>query len=255
MGCGFKAAAGGGSGLSFSVKAYAAEEELLAAAPRENTIGVVTDTAVPKWGFSAAEPEAPAEGEVCFLVGTESGAAFNALKKNTLTVYPVSCKQYISGAWAGKVAYIYKGGAWVQFSSEWNGELFVQGNTYDAVTGGWKTNLCTVGTSIENTSFKRGIVYACTKNKIDITDFNTLYLTGYCYGENSAGGDGFRFGLTNSLGPANTEDFVLRGRVDGEANGVGLDISKQTGSYYIAAMADWTYYNEGTFRIDKFWME
>ena len=48
MGYGFKASAGGGSHLNFSVKTYASEEALLAAAPKENTIGVVTDTAMPK---------------------------------------------------------------------------------------------------------------------------------------------------------------------------------------------------------------
>ena len=76
MGYGFKAAAGGGSNLNFSVKTYATEETLLADAPKENTIGVVTYTAVPKWGFYAAKPETPAEGELCFPIGTESSYAF-----------------------------------------------------------------------------------------------------------------------------------------------------------------------------------
>lgn len=106
---------GGGGGLNFEVKAYAAAADLPYTA-KENTIAVITDAAIAGWIFSAAEPEGPVAGMVWFEVGTESEVAFNLLKKNAVYVYPMSCKQYVGGAWTNVEAYVYKG-EWVQFSS------------------------------------------------------------------------------------------------------------------------------------------
>ena len=56
------------------------------------------------------------EGAVWIQTGQTDGLSFNALKKNGLYVYPVSCRQYVSGAWENVEAYVYKS-EWVQFSS------------------------------------------------------------------------------------------------------------------------------------------
>ena len=177
---------GGGNNLNFSVKVYTTEEALLADAPKENTIGVVTDTAVPKWGFYAAAPGAPAEGEIFFTVATESAGSFNALKKNALTVYPALCQQYISATWARKTAYIYKDGVWVQFSSDWGGTLYDSGDEYVDITGGWESykhtsNVSGAGTVTKGDTY---IKLSCTNasvavspvNKIDFTDYSELHV-------------------------------------------------------------------------------
>ena len=49
---------GGGGGLNFSVKAYASESSLPASAS-ENTIAVITETAITMWVADVKEPESP----------------------------------------------------------------------------------------------------------------------------------------------------------------------------------------------------
>lgn len=109
MAKGFKHGAGGASPLNFKVVGGTSAP----ASPKENTIWVNTNTAIASWFFSATEPESPAEGMVWISTGKTSTAPFNALKKNNITVYPISAKQYVSGAWADKTAKIYQNGAWV----------------------------------------------------------------------------------------------------------------------------------------------
>lgn len=104
--------------------------------PKENTIWVDTDVEITGWDFSAAEPANPAEGMVWFSTGTASSVAFNALKENSVMVYPLSAKQYVSGAWVNVTAKSYLNGAWVDWFV-WNGQLYQSGNEFTNETGGW----------------------------------------------------------------------------------------------------------------------
>ena len=106
---------GGGSVLNFDVKDFRTEAELLASAGKENRIGVVTPVPMTNWIFSATQPAEPVEGVVCFSTGTSSTVEFNALKKNGIQVYPLSAKQYVSGAWANVTAMRYQNGKWVNW--------------------------------------------------------------------------------------------------------------------------------------------
>ena len=120
---------------NFEIVKYETEEELLADTPVENTIGIVTDTKIASWIFSATEPESPMEGMVWIQVDQRiSTVDFNVLKKNGIQVYPFLAKQYIGSAWAEKTAKSYQNGEWVIW---WKGELFANGNQYAHVTGGW----------------------------------------------------------------------------------------------------------------------
>ena len=109
MAKGLKHGAGGGASLNFKVVGGTAAP----ASPKENTIWVHTDTEITNWIFSATEPENPSEGMVWFATEKKSSAPFNALKKNNITVCPVSVNQYINGAWADKTAKAYQNSAWV----------------------------------------------------------------------------------------------------------------------------------------------
>ena len=259
MGYGFKAAAGGGSNLNFSVKTYVSEEALLAAAPKENTIGVVTDTAVPKWGFYAAAPEAPAEGEIFFTVATESAGSFNALKKNALTVYPTLCQQYISGEWARKIAYICKSGAWVQFSTLWNGELFEQGNVHADIIGGWAyTNISGSEVIMANTDTDTIIKCANTSGDgatrqfyslgaFDLTEWNTLTVVMDYYKT----GEAIKFGITTIKAAVN-ESGVWPIQIYPNATGTyNIDISTLSGSYYISSYSYGSKYRFSKIYVSK----
>ena len=121
---------GGGTSLNFEVVDGTTQPN----SPKENTIWVNSDTTISKWDFSLDEPTSPAEGMVWFCVSPSSAAPMNALtKSDSLMVYPMGCKQYISGAWVEKVAKTYQNGAWV----DWYRYLYNNGNTYEEITGGW----------------------------------------------------------------------------------------------------------------------
>lgn len=80
--------------------------------PKENTIWINTSTSVNSWVFSATQPSNPVNGMVWISTGSDSIVEFNALKENGLQVYPISAKQYVSGACVGKNAMTYQGGVW-----------------------------------------------------------------------------------------------------------------------------------------------
>lgn len=130
---------GGGGGLNFSVVGGAIQP----VNPKENTIWVNTETEISGWVFSATEPKSPVEGTVWISTGTSSTVEFNALKKNGIQVYPISAKQYISGAWSEKTAKSYQGGVWKEWitDGDWifNGIPFVElrksGFTYTSENG------------------------------------------------------------------------------------------------------------------------
>ena len=104
----FNMTGNGGSGLNFDVKAYTSVD-LLPESSRENTIGVVTDTAISGWVMQAEQPEG-VEGMAA------SDVAFFADRKQTVKLYPKAVKQYVGGAWSNKEAHVYQNSAWVQFS-------------------------------------------------------------------------------------------------------------------------------------------
>lgn len=93
-------------------------------------------------------------------------------------IYPISAKQYVSGAWVDKTAKSYQNGAWI----DWITYLYNKGNQYTALTGGW-----TSYGDYANITFNSDHIYltiksgyneqwgmAHTVNKIDITNINTL---------------------------------------------------------------------------------
>lgn len=120
---------GGGAGLNFKIVGNPQPSD-----PKENTIWVDTDEEITGWTFSANEPESPVGGNVWITVGASSSAQFNAVKKNSIMVYPVSAKQYIGGEWVTKTAKIYQNGGWV----DWAMYLYNKGAEYvDASGNGW----------------------------------------------------------------------------------------------------------------------
>lgn len=81
--------------------------------PKENTIWVNTSTTITSWVFSATQPTG-SSGMVWFQTEEKSTAPFNALKKNNITVCPVSAKQYVRNKWTAKTAKVRQNGAWVE---------------------------------------------------------------------------------------------------------------------------------------------
>lgn len=126
----------GGVGFNFDVVGGTSAP----ANPKENTIWVNTSTTISSWGFIASKPTwSSHEGAVYFaseMSSNNKDRDFNALKRNSIWINPISVWQYVSGAWVDKTAKIYQGGKWVDW---WNGELYITGNEYTSTTGGWQT--------------------------------------------------------------------------------------------------------------------
>jgi hypothetical protein len=146
MGHGYKhgtSGGGGGGALNFDV---VNGFNTPPSNPKENTLWVNTSVVITSWVFSATKPENPTQGMVWFHIGTSSSAEFNALKQNTIQVYPISASIYNNGEWSEKEVKIYKNGQFTGIVS-WDGILYNKGDECTAVTGGWSLT----GTGTKNT--------------------------------------------------------------------------------------------------------
>lgn len=175
----FNISGGGGTALNFRVVGGTAAP----ANPAENCIWVNTDTDITAWTFSAAEPAA-APGLVWIFTDPSSPVAFNALKKNSLVVCPLSARQYVGGTWADREAKIWQAGAW----ADWATWLYDSGNEFTDLTGGWaavnrdKSNTTTSGSSVTKNedhiytkNVSGGSRAPATANEIDLTPYKAIH--------------------------------------------------------------------------------
>lgn len=174
MGTAFLCNRGNGSAsLNFRVLGGTSEPS----SPKENDIWVNTDTEITSWLFSATEPDSPVEGMVWVKTGATSPVAFNALKKNSIMVYPLDASQFISGAWSSVDAKSCIGGEWVDWvfdiafyeNGEFNTEVFGT----PALTN--CTNSGGVLTFKQNGSLVSGNAYdisAFNSVKVNVADFS-----------------------------------------------------------------------------------
>lgn len=203
---------GNGGGLNVKVVAYSVTPTGVAA---ENTIGVVTDTAITGWVMQAEQPTSPAAGMVWIKVDFSSTSAFYVDKKNMIKVYPVFAYQYIGGTWVIKDSYIYQNAAWVIL---FNGYIYYYGNEFESLTGGWiaRGPGAIVGTNIikdtDGITLKSSAsTNMQTANKIDLSGFNTLSVVvtdstaNWCYvGVTQNDEDYFNSGNTSANWPTTT---------------------------------------------------
>lgn len=163
---------GGGSGGGLNFKVVGNPQP---ANPKENTIWLNTDVDITWNSFQEEQPEEMAEGEVWISTGAASQVAFNALKKGTIMVYPLTAKQYVDGAWVDVTAKTYQNGAWVDW---WNGELYVEGNQYKALTGGWSVDKGAIQDASIFVGYSSSVPKFTTESThataIDMTDFTNL---------------------------------------------------------------------------------
>lgn len=148
-----------------------------------NTIWIDTNKEITSHALSATEPENPVEGMAWVTIGDSGNiVATSPIGGEWITVYPLSAKQYISGAWVDKTAKSYQNGAWVDW---WNGELYDNGNEYESITGGWevKSNSGHMGLLTKNASTMKlssnsaessGLAGIKKTSPMDLSNYNTL---------------------------------------------------------------------------------
>ena len=241
MAKGFKHGAGGGAPLNFKVVGNPQPSN-----PKENVIWVDTDIDIPAWHFSATQPENMAEGAVWFPTGVESPAVFNALKKNGIMVYPLSARQYVSGAWVDRVTKIYQGGEWRTMII--SGLLYENGNENNGLTGGWSVRVWPINSawtgsgtaaltrySDHLTVTYQGTICAAVAEPmkdIDLSEYSTLEIT--AVSSNSAG----RVYITRREGTyVETNMAAAKLDIGAEKQTYNFDISGLSGFYDIAVCA------------------
>lgn len=249
---------GGGTALNFKVLAYATKDALLAAAPVENTIGIITNTPITSWLFSTTEPSPAAAGMVWITVGTFGNVGFNALKKNGIQVYPIRAKQYASGAWVDVSAKIYQAGAWI----DWFLYLFKSGvgeviplakysETNTTIKSGTDSIIC------KNTSTSYYMTAVYTVDKIDLSNYETLYVDARLVANRSNAAAhvtrcyvwDIEYGLTHSANNVAPDCYTLF-TPDGVRRVYQLDISSINSKMYVGVLG-----NATELEIYDMWLE
>lgn len=243
----------GGAGVNFKVVG----DTTAPGSPTENMIWVNTPVPITSWAFTSTAPETPAEGMVWFSTGQSSGVAFNALRKNTITVCPLAAKQYVEGQWVAQEAKSFQGGEWV----EWVTYYYNSGDECTGVTGGWEakafrpyatavntrragaptvtkgdTSITMVGkamvwdSTISANARHAGALF--TTEAVELSGADTLHLNvdSFDFGGASQDWVGCFFGAT-----AEAKDYytpAAQVKVE-EAGTVALDVSALTGPHYL----------------------
>lgn len=262
MAKGFKHGAGGVSALNFKVVGGTSQP----VNPKENTIWVNTETEISGWAFSATEPGSPVEGMVWIYTGKSSTVEFNALKKNCIQVYPISAKQYISGAWANVTAKSYQGGAW----KDWIKYLYKMGDECTNLTGGWVSvaNLgfsgSGIGVKAPTITQKTGYTivkqtgdnsgYYRTTNRINLDSAKNIVLVGYL--KETTGHPTWAQMSLHANVPTywgqNQAAYITASVGNGVIGTYKLDVSGLTGDYYICLGCHGT---TASIRIDQIYLE
>lgn len=159
----------------------------------------------------------------------------------------LGCKQLINDEWVSMDAYIYHGSSWIQFSSVWNGELYMEGTWYTANTGDWTAlgkelesdSYTPMAPSVQNETnyFKlsfpsdgSGMFYLA----MDLSQYTTLHFEGELNPYRSEQEIRARLNIWSSIGTYTTSNVVAYLAKSGLNNGVGsIDVSSLNGTYYI----------------------
>lgn len=160
---------GGGSAASLNFKVVGGTTQ--PASARENTIWINTDSEITGWELSPNELADPAEGLVWITTGSSATTQFNALKKNGITIYPVSAFQYIAGVWVDKPAQIFQDGSWV----EWAFFLFKEGAGFAMGYTGFTNAEFTDDLITMTIKTSGNTKYSTSNEKVDVTNYKTAF--------------------------------------------------------------------------------
>ena len=173
------------------------------------------------------------------------------MAEGNITVYPISAKQYIGGAWVDVAAKSYQGGAWV----DWIRYLYHAGNEYTDITGGWeKKNKLSTSTATGSMTKNADHVYLknvqsatvgmVTVNQIDLTPYTQMHCLCSCSAE-------MTFCAAPSF-PTASSSYLANGKFNKPNNEVvSVDIS---GVNTVAKIGVFENNTSGTY-VYKVWLE
>lgn len=234
MGKGFKCGGSAlGLGVDFRIRTFDTESALNGTVPENNTIGVVTTTAVTEWYIGRKAPSNPAEGTLWVETGN-SNHTLSVVRDADIIVDPLAAHQYLSGKWESKTAKTYSN-RWIAWP-EPIVYLFKDGNQNTTITGGWtdvpqsarKIEMYTDGTHIATQ----------TNRKIDLSPFSRLaiklenYVADFALILLDDAGNELVFAsgtlgiITMDLSRINSALYVLLGSLIEGDGGVGFTVSE-----------------------------
>lgn len=229
---------GGGASLNFKVVSGTTQPEN----PTENTIWVNMPDDVNEIVFSASRPENPVSGTLWICTSTSSSVSFNALKKNTIMIYPISVELFSSTSWNSKEAKIYQNGNW----HDWTIFLIQNGvekKEFTLYTGVEWTYLirCTKTQNADNIEYQFKSsdygygAYSLYYIDLDLTGLKTIQISAssvYAYGENIVGTNTLVVlsGLPGKTTNEMIEDSILKSAKIAETmSTVSVDVSSLSG--------------------------
>lgn len=216
--------------------------------PSENMIWVNTENEITSHKLSKYEPKNPVEGMVWIYLGDASNVHFHTLSMNEREldeVYPLSVKQYVSGAWADKTAKSYQGGAW----ADWVTYLYKNGDECLKLTGGWalssnveRNSNPTLVKNATSMTFSTSFVteshfadgFLRCNNKIDLTEKSTI--TVFLESANIST-VGMRLCISKTDSSIAHVYAAAGAAISNNAKVVSLDVSEMTGTYYVGICA------------------
>lgn len=254
MGTCFLHGNGGGAALNFKVVGGTTKP----GSPAANTIWVNTETAVTSWCISPAAPSSPTAGMVWLMNDTRSAISLNALKKNSIMIWPLSAKQYTGSAWVDKSSMIYQGSAWKDFI-DWSKFIVKDGISnldVHAIGKKWDSSFSETTFTVtqgdgyiqfSHTSSSTGMVYW---GPFDLTDAETLTIEGSFSGTClSKYPTYYNLSVWSSIGT-----YVPTNRVKYKqltATGASVDVTSLTGTYYVG----YSVRDSGTEKVTNFFIE
>jgi hypothetical protein len=168
---------GGGAALRLDILT-AATVAALPASAADGALAMISTVAAGKVTLDAAEPAAPAAGDVWLKLGYHGRAALPLCERPLVRAYPFTAAQFAGGAWAFVRAFVYHGG-WLELRA-W---LYDMGDAHPENGGAWAVDYIegTYGSVTFGTAYiavARTIAGARTSVKkadsIDFTPFTTL---------------------------------------------------------------------------------
>ena len=230
---------GGGAGLNFKVVGGTSQPT----SPSENTIWVNTDTAISDWILDYDQPitrsdgTALSGGEVWLKTGSASNAAFNAVKKNGIWVYPASCNQYVNGAWVAKTVKVYQSGAWkdldfVLFDGSLSAGQSLSYKELSTSVSGFSISVnANLQIQLHAPQVSNSWVLGYLNPAVDVSPFSRLELSTY--------GAGYFTGIGLVRTPViyagtNMSEFIASSTVPGSLQTINIDVSSISGACYLA---------------------
>lgn len=263
MGEAFITRRGGGGGLNFKVVGGTTQPT-----GKENLIWVKTSTTITGYMFAGTRPTSAASGMVLIQTAATSNAAFNALKKNTLMVYPDSVSQYINGAWEKKDAWIYQNSTWKQISWLWlyviqNGVIITPpGFSTFGYMGNTTLPTITAGDGYQQIASTTNSNAVTTDSNIDLTNITTVYAEINLVKVTQSSTPkwkGISLAVLNAVGVANYNaltNAIIEQQLTttvGEQT-LSVDVSSLTGSYYIGLTVPSNSAAGSTIQVKNIWL-